>query len=216
MLGESSHCEIRPGAPADAPALSDVFRSSWSNAYLGIIPHLHLDSMIRKRTPDWWGATIKAGGELLVLQVAGVVAGYATLGPARVRGEYEGEIYEIYVSPTYQGLGFGERLFEACRYHLDVHQLCWVDRMGAGRQHGRIGLLLAPRRAPGQHGLRALRPRQAEEAGFRLGLTGSAAETTHPLDARALLSKKHPKNCAQACLPIRRVCRQGLCGAAEA
>ena len=57
-----------------------MFRSSWSNAYLGIIPHLHLDSMIRKRTPDWWGATIKAGGELLVLQVSGVVAGYATLG----------------------------------------------------------------------------------------------------------------------------------------
>ena len=124
MLGESSHCEIRPGAPADAPALSEVFRNSWSNAYLGIIPHLHLDSMIRRRTPDWWGTTIKSGGELLVLQVSGVIAGYATLGAARVHGDYEGEIYEIYVAPTYQGLGFGERLFEACRYHLDGRQLC--------------------------------------------------------------------------------------------
>jgi ribosomal protein S18 acetylase RimI-like enzyme len=123
MLGESSHCEIRAGALADAPALSEVFRSSWSNAYLGIIPHLHLDSMIRKRTPDWWGTTIKSGGELLVLQVSGVIAGYATFGPARVRGDYEGEIYELYVSPTYQGLGFGERLFEACRFHLDGRQL---------------------------------------------------------------------------------------------
>jgi ribosomal protein S18 acetylase RimI-like enzyme len=123
MLGESSHCEIRPGAAADAAALSDVFRASWSNAYLGIIPHLHLDNMIRRRTPDWWGTTIRSGGELLVLQVAGVVAGYATLGAARARGAYEGEIYELYVSPTYQGLGFGERLFEACRYQLDGRQL---------------------------------------------------------------------------------------------
>ena len=130
MLGESSHCEIRPGAPADAPALSEVFRNSWSNAYLGIIPHLHLDSMIRQRTPDWWGATIKSGGELLVLQVAGVIAGYATLGAARVRGDYEGEIYELYVAPTYQGLGFGERLFEACRYHLDGRQLCRTRSCG--------------------------------------------------------------------------------------
>jgi ribosomal protein S18 acetylase RimI-like enzyme len=145
MLGESSHCEIRPGAPADAPALSEVFRNSWSNAYLGIIPHLHLDSMIRQRTPDWWGATIKSGGELLVLQVAGVIAGYATLGAARVRGDYEGEIYELYVTPTYQGLGFGERLFEACRYHLDGRQLAglivWAlaDNAGASDFYWRRG-----------------------------------------------------------------------------
>jgi ribosomal protein S18 acetylase RimI-like enzyme len=124
MLGESSHCEIRPGALADAPALSELFRSSWSNAYQGIIPHMHLDGLIRRRTAEWWGTAIKSGSELLVLQVSDVVAGYATLGPARVRGECEGEIYEIYILPTYQGLGFGERLFEACRHHLDGRQLC--------------------------------------------------------------------------------------------
>ncbi len=124
MLGESSHCEIRRGAHTDAAALSDLFRTSWSQAYLGIIPHLHLESLIRRRTPDWWSTTIKSGSDLLVLQVAGTIAGYATLGGARVRGEYEGEIYELYVTPTHQGLGFGERLFEACRYNLDKRQLC--------------------------------------------------------------------------------------------
>jgi len=123
MLGESSHCLIRPGAPADAPALSALFRESWGNAYRGVIPHLHLDGMIRRRTPEWWGTTIRAGGELLVLQVCGTVAGYATFGPARARSKYEGEIYELYIAPAHQGLGFGERLFEACRYHLDGHQL---------------------------------------------------------------------------------------------
>jgi len=123
MLGESSHCEIRAGAPADAPALSEVFRASWSNAYLGVIPHLHLDSMIRRRSADWWGTTIGSGNEVLVLQVSGTVAGYATLGTARARGRYEGEIYELYILPTHQGLGFGERLFETCRHHLDRRQL---------------------------------------------------------------------------------------------
>jgi GNAT superfamily N-acetyltransferase len=123
MLGESSHCEIRPGAPGDAASLSEVFRSSWGSAYLGIIPHLHLDSMIRRRTPDWWSTTIRAGNQILVLQVAGAVVGYATLGLARARGKYEGEIYELYILPTHQGVGFGERLFEACRHHLDRRQL---------------------------------------------------------------------------------------------
>ncbi len=123
MLGESSHCEIRPGEPTDAPALSEVFRTSWTSAYRGIIPHLHLDRMIRRRTSDWWGTTMRAGGDILVLQVIDTVVGYATLGVARAKGRYEGEIYEIYISPDHQGLGFGECLFEACRNHLDRRQL---------------------------------------------------------------------------------------------
>jgi len=124
MLGESSHCEIRRGNLRDAPALSEVFRASWTQAYCGIIPHLYLENMIRRRTADWWGTTIKSGNGVLVLQVAGNVAGYATHGTARMRGAYEGEIYELYVTPTHQGIGFGERLFEACRYQLDTRQLC--------------------------------------------------------------------------------------------
>ena len=124
MLSASSHCQIRRGGLNDAPALSEMFRLTWGQTYLGIIPHLHLESIIRRRTPEWWISTIKSGNGVLVLQVADNLAGYATVGPARVRGEHEGEIYELYVTPTHQGLGFGERLFEACRHHLDTRQMC--------------------------------------------------------------------------------------------
>jgi len=123
MLGESSKCEIRRGKLADAAALSEIFRSTWRQAYLGIIPHLHLESMIQRRNAEWWHATIRSGQGVLVVQVGANIAGYATLGTARVRGAHEGEIYEIYVMPTHQGLGFGEHLFEACRHHLDTQQL---------------------------------------------------------------------------------------------
>jgi ribosomal protein S18 acetylase RimI-like enzyme len=123
MLGASSQCEIRRGNLSDAPALSEIFRVTWTQAYLGIIPHLHLESMIRRRNADWWISTIKTGNGVLVLQVANDVVGYATFGAARVRGACEGEIYELYVTPTHQGLGFGERLFEACRHQLDTRQL---------------------------------------------------------------------------------------------
>ena len=90
MLGASAHCEIRRGNLTDAPALSEVFRQTWSQAYLGIIPQSHLESMIRRRSSDWWTTTIKSGNGVLVLQVADNLAGYATVGPARVRGEHEG------------------------------------------------------------------------------------------------------------------------------
>ncbi len=123
MLGASSHCEVRRGNLSDAPALSEIFRLTWSQAYLGIIPHLHLDTMIRKRSTEWWRSTIRSGNGVLVLQVDGSIAGYATLGAARARSEQEGEIYELYVTPTHQGLGFGELLFEGCRHQLDLRQL---------------------------------------------------------------------------------------------
>ena len=44
--------------------------------------------------------------------MAGTIAGYATLGLSRARAlPQEGEIYEIYLRPEYQGLGLGRILF---------------------------------------------------------------------------------------------------------
>ncbi|HKZ95392.1 MAG TPA: GNAT family N-acetyltransferase [Hyphomicrobiaceae bacterium] len=119
MLSSGSEAKIRKAKPADAKALAEVFRLSWQQAYLGIIPHAHLESMIKRRGHEWWMGTIRSGDGLLVLEHASRVAGYATFGAARVRGPYQGEIYELYLTPTYQGLGFGEHLFESCRHIFD-------------------------------------------------------------------------------------------------
>ncbi len=130
MLGSSSQVRVRRGKPADAEALAEVFRESWQTAYRGIIPHLHLESMIRRRGPEWWANALRSGDSTFVLEVGGEVAGYATWGSARSRGAYQGEIYEIYLAPSYQGLGFGELLFEACRHALDERRvkglICWA------------------------------------------------------------------------------------------
>ena len=37
-------------------------------------------------------------------------------------GPYQGEIYELYLDPVHQGLGFGEHLFEGCRHALDMRK----------------------------------------------------------------------------------------------
>jgi ribosomal protein S18 acetylase RimI-like enzyme len=123
MLGARTEVKVRKPRPGDAKALGEVFSTSWRLAYRGIIAHLDLDNIVRRRGTDWWRAAIRSGEEILVLEVSGQVAGYATLGAARTRGAYAGEIYELYVAPSHQGLGFGEHLFEACRYRLDQRRL---------------------------------------------------------------------------------------------
>ena len=123
MLGSTHKARIRPAHAQDAEALSRVFAESWGEAYRGIIPHLHLQSMIRRRNADWWIAALRNGETILALEVSGKPGGYATLGPARTRGVRAGEIYELYLAPTHQGLGLGELLFEGCRASLDARNL---------------------------------------------------------------------------------------------
>ncbi len=123
MLGASSHVGVRAAQRSDAEALVGVFDESWRNAYAGIIPHLHLDLMIRRRTATWWRRVIAAGESISVLEIDGKIVGYATFGPARHRCKHQGEIYELYITPIYQGLGFGELLFESCRHELDLRSL---------------------------------------------------------------------------------------------
>lgn len=123
MLGSSSQVQIRKAKPTDAKALSEVFADSWRLAYRGIIPHAQLQSIIAKRNTAWWAAAVRDGEQILVLEVAGTTCGYVTFGPARASGKARGEIYELYLAPTHQGLGFGERLFEAARHALEMKKL---------------------------------------------------------------------------------------------
>jgi ribosomal protein S18 acetylase RimI-like enzyme len=111
---------IRQGSNKDAIALAETHEEAWRNAYQGMIPHLALERMIARRGPGWWQGAIARKAPLVVLDFGGAAAGYATFGRRRGgRLPFEGEIFELYVRPTYQGLGFGRLLFEAARKRLD-------------------------------------------------------------------------------------------------
>lgn len=119
---KTAEITIRNAAPADADALAALFRESWQQAYRGIIPHLHLERMIRQRTPAWWTKAIKKGDRTLVLELAGQIGGYVTFGKSRWPLPYDGEIYELYMAPTHQGVGLGEYLFEGARHAMDAER----------------------------------------------------------------------------------------------
>lgn len=113
--------DIRSAERRDAAGIAAVHDEAWHLAYAGIIPSLHLMRMVQRRGPVWWSETVgRARGGVMVVAVGETVAGYCTLGPARrVAGHtFEGEVFELYVKPEYQGLGFGKRLFKAARERL--------------------------------------------------------------------------------------------------
>lgn len=123
--------ELRRGVDADADAIASVHDAAWTEAYAGILPYSALNRMIRRRGPQWWANAIRRSTVILVLEIDGMIAGYATLGRNRVRTlPYQGEIYELYLRPEYQGLGLGTRLFLAARSELRRRKLAgtvvWV------------------------------------------------------------------------------------------
>jgi ribosomal protein S18 acetylase RimI-like enzyme len=116
--------DIRRAEPRDAPAIADVHHQAWRGAYAGIIPHRALNAMISRRGGEWWANAIRRSATVLVVEIGGKVAGYTTVGRNRARElPQQGEIYELYLRPEYQGVGLGSRLFAAARQKLADHGL---------------------------------------------------------------------------------------------
>ncbi|QBK32112.1 MAG: N-acetyltransferase [Roseitalea porphyridii] len=114
--------DIRPADPRDAPGIAEVHEAAWQNAYAGIIPYKALRTMIGRRDHRWWQRAIRRGTSVMVLDLGGLIAGYVTYGLNRARAlPQDGEVYEIYLRPEYQGVGFGTRLFAAARGRLTSH-----------------------------------------------------------------------------------------------
>ena len=110
---------IRPARLKDAPALAAAYEEAWRNAYQGIIPHLSLERMIARRGLRWWESALRKRTPLLALDFGGEAAGYVTYGRCRLgRAPFQGEIFELYLHPIYQGLGLGEKLFDGTRARL--------------------------------------------------------------------------------------------------
>jgi ribosomal protein S18 acetylase RimI-like enzyme len=106
--------EIRRAKPADAVAVAETHDEAWRAAYQGIIPGAELQKLISRRGPVWWDSAIRKGSRVVLLVFGDRIAGYANYGRNRARSLfYDGEIYELYLRPEFQGLGFGRRLFTA-------------------------------------------------------------------------------------------------------
>jgi ribosomal protein S18 acetylase RimI-like enzyme len=111
--------ETRRARPSDAQSLADTHDLAWRAAYQGIIPGPELDKLINRRGAEWWYGAIRKASRIKLLMFGDTVAGYANYGRNRARSlTFDGEIYEIYLRPEFQGLGHGRRLFSDVRRDL--------------------------------------------------------------------------------------------------
>lgn len=116
--------DIRRAEPRDAEAIADVHQAAWMGTYAGLIPYRALAGMVNRRGSDWWTRAIRRAATVLVVEIDGRIAGYTTIGRNRARElTQQGEIYELYLRPEYQGVGLGRRLFSAARRKLADHGL---------------------------------------------------------------------------------------------
>src|SRR3954462_9444373 len=111
--------EIRRAKSSDARAVADAHDEAWRCAYQGVIPGIELQRLIMRRGPEWGGSAIRKGSRIAILVFGDNVAGYANYGRNRARSlYYDGEVYELYLRPGFQGLGFGRKLFTSARRDL--------------------------------------------------------------------------------------------------
>ncbi|MEM9634167.1 MAG: GNAT family N-acetyltransferase [Pseudomonadota bacterium] len=116
--------DLRAARTADCEALAGIHTEAWLGAYRGVLHGVDLQKMISRRGIGWWRGALSRGVNIRILSIADIPAGYATYGPCRLRGTgMDGEIYELYLKPEYQGLGFGRTLFTNVRETLSAKNM---------------------------------------------------------------------------------------------
>jgi ribosomal protein S18 acetylase RimI-like enzyme len=132
---------LRPGVPADAPALARIHREARAAA----MPGLH-EPWTEAQVAAWIAAVLMAPPRRVVVAEAAGEAGpvgYLGLDPAC------GEVLHLYVEPAWQGRGVGGRLLDAARVAAAPGGLalfCFRRNHAALAFYGRRGFRMTARR----------------------------------------------------------------------
>jgi len=118
-MTESIH--IREANPNDVPAIAKVHVLSWKESFVGIVPDAFLERLTIENRVE---AFAKRFGEenyrMYVAEFDGAGAvGFADVGDPRYDvGNYDAELYAIYLFREFQGKGIGALLFERIKEFL--------------------------------------------------------------------------------------------------
>ncbi len=127
---------VRAAIPGDPPAMAALHVRAWRATYAGILPDAFLAALsVEEREARWRHSVTEpdrapAERVILVVEVDGVLAGFAAAGHARGDDEFgQGELYAINVDPPAWGRGAGRALLAAATAWLDARfstSILWV------------------------------------------------------------------------------------------
>ncbi len=155
---------IRGATPDDAAALAGVQLRAWWRAYAEWVDPERFGTL-EERVGRWRELLAQPDGlrrSTLVFDQAGLLAGFASVGPARDDDATPatGELMAVYVDPVAQGAGVGGALLDAAEGRLRsdgyADAVLWVlaENAMARELYERRGWVLEPAElVQAQHGL---------------------------------------------------------------
>ena len=114
---------VRLAAADDADAIGRIQVESWRAAYTGLLPDEAVAGFdVATRQQLWREGLARQpgpGSATFVVEERGEVIGFASLGTSReAEAEREGELYAIYLHPSYWGRDIGKALLQRAEESL--------------------------------------------------------------------------------------------------
>ena len=146
-----ANVSIAAASSTECRAVAQIHVDAWRVAYDGIVPSDYLAALSVEQRETMWRTAVERGTpRVLVAKTAEDVVGWIAYGRSRddVSGPDVGEIWAIYVAPTFWSTGVGRALWEAAR--RDLHEqgyrsvTLWVirDNARAIRFYERSGFVI--------------------------------------------------------------------------
>jgi GNAT superfamily N-acetyltransferase len=141
---------IREAAIGDAARIAEIHVATWRHTYRGIVSGTLLSSLsVEQRTKDWRTRLQPSARNTYVIELEGVIVGWASIGPARDEGHKgtAAELYAIYMAPSHMGQKLGQVLYARCEQVLERDKyplvLVWVleANTGARRFYEKMGFM---------------------------------------------------------------------------
>ena len=114
---------VRDALPSDATSMAEINVAGWRTAYAGIVPDDVIARQRREPLVTYFTSdeAVADGMRTLVVELDGVVVGFAHMGPLRPEPDEAldaCELWGMYVDPAHQGHGHGRALMTATMDHF--------------------------------------------------------------------------------------------------
>jgi ribosomal protein S18 acetylase RimI-like enzyme len=113
--------DIRPARASDVPALSELAKRTWSDAFGGSVGRDDEAAELEKTRSEAYFREALRRDAVLVAESDGALVGYVQFGDVHIADADirtgDQELQRVYVDTELQGLGIGRRLMDAALRH---------------------------------------------------------------------------------------------------